>query len=81
MIEGWTCPVCSIVNAPWVPHCPCMGDGIIKINQAENQSYVDDTKKRRKNCSHLWFENETGHKICVKCGAPAKEVPIVGGYL
>ena len=26
MTEGWKCPVCGIVNAPWVAHCPCAGN-------------------------------------------------------
>lgn len=81
MIEGWKCPVCIIVNAPWVPHCPCMGDGIIKINPKENQSYLDEHKKRRKNCSHMWFKDECGHKICEKCGVSAKDVPCIGGWI
>lgn len=23
--EGWVCPICGRVNAPWVPECPCKG--------------------------------------------------------
>ena len=25
MREGWICPVCGNVNAPWVASCPCNG--------------------------------------------------------
>jgi hypothetical protein len=25
MMEGWICPVCGNVNAPFVPECPCHG--------------------------------------------------------
>ena len=25
MQEGWRCPVCGNVNAPWVASCPCGG--------------------------------------------------------
>ena len=25
MREGWVCPVCGNVNAPWVAACPCNG--------------------------------------------------------
>jgi len=23
--QGWECPRCGRVNAPWVPQCPCAG--------------------------------------------------------
>lgn len=23
--EGWVCPICGNVNAPWVASCPCGG--------------------------------------------------------
>ena len=32
MREGWVCPVCGNVNAPWVASCPCGG-------QDNNTSY------------------------------------------
>ena len=25
MKEGWRCPVCGAVNAPWMPQCSCKG--------------------------------------------------------
>ena len=25
MSEGWVCPICGGVNAPWVARCPCEG--------------------------------------------------------
>lgn len=24
---GWICPVCGLVNAPFIPYCPCKGRG------------------------------------------------------
>lgn len=26
MGQGWICPVCGNVNAPWVASCPCNGE-------------------------------------------------------
>jgi hypothetical protein len=25
--SGWICPVCGLVNAPFIPYCPCKGRG------------------------------------------------------
>jgi hypothetical protein len=22
--KGWECPKCTVVNAPWLPQCPCV---------------------------------------------------------
>ena len=32
MQEGWVCPKCGRVNAPFVDHCPCSSIDNIKVN-------------------------------------------------
>jgi len=47
MQEGWRCPVCGRVNAPWVPTCGCIssqttGDSIIKYAKDSKDSTACD---------------------------------------
>lgn len=35
MTEGWLCPRCKKVNAPWVPQCTCGEDQNSTTNIAE----------------------------------------------
>lgn len=57
MKEGWVCPRCGKVNAPFIPSCDCK-DSISNSNF--NQ------------CNHIWaldrVSTSGSHFICTKCG-------------
>lgn len=61
MKEGWLCPKCGTVNAPWVEKCDCVQrDTIPKISN--NISH-----------RHVWLctsKNSAGNYIfrCIVCG-------------
>ena len=38
MQEGWLCPRCKKVNAPWVPHCDC------KSEDKESSQKINESK-------------------------------------
>jgi hypothetical protein len=40
MKEGWICPICGRVLAPWVPECQCRG---VTNTQTSNYTFVRDT--------------------------------------
>lgn len=33
--NGWQCPICGRVLAPFVPECPCQGQGMQTITIAD----------------------------------------------
>lgn len=57
MLEGWICPRCKRINAPWVEHCDC-ADEALKTNNI--------------NCYHQWIPETVSTAgttyRCVICG-------------
>ena len=57
MLEGWICPRCKRVNAPWVDHCDCIDDSL---------------KTNNINCCHQWVLTGVStvgtHYRCAYCG-------------
>lgn len=47
MMEGWICPRCKRVNAPWVSQCSCFDfqDNQITCNMAVDTSLTHDKEK------------------------------------
>lgn len=47
MMEGWICPRCKRVNAPWVSHCSCFDfqDNQNTYNMAVDTSLTHDKEK------------------------------------
>lgn len=44
--QGWQCPVCKRVLAPFVPECPCSGQGMktfTTVNIGEKQIFNNET--------------------------------------
>jgi uncharacterized OB-fold protein len=56
MAEGWVCPTCAKVNAPWVAACD-------HVAVAHSQ-WVSTTAPE---CEHEWFSDTAGTR-CAKCG-------------
>lgn len=45
--QGWQCPVCGTVNAPWKPVCDCQVlNNPIYSNKSTGQPSLDDYLKR-----------------------------------
>lgn len=30
--QGWQCPICGAVNAPWAMQCPCRGSHFVTVS-------------------------------------------------
>lgn len=65
MNEGWICPRCRRVNAPFITYCDC-------------EDNIADTTPNPKFCNHSWecvSINTAGvHYICTKCGATKNRI-------
>ena len=66
MLEGWICPVCNRVNAPWVEHCDC-------YKNTRNSNFSNETPCSDKDCcKHKWVVTGVStagtHYRCAYCG-------------
>ena len=66
MLEGWICPVCNKVNAPWVEHCDCN-------KNTRNSNFSNETPCSDKDCcKHKWVVTGVStagtHYRCAYCG-------------
>lgn len=67
--QGWQCPICKRVNAPWVNSCPC--------NSITYHISTNTTSLEFSTCDHEWrydgLEENRFHFTCKKCGAKKYE--------
>ena len=72
--QGWQCPNCNRVNAPWYPFCDC-----------RPQERTISMKEIQQKCNQEWYKTEHTpgdlEMICSKCGVNGRDVPITGGWL
>ena len=65
MNEGWVCPRCGRVNAPFTLYCDC------KAN-------ISQLAPNPKHCDHIWeydsIRTNGTHYICKKCGKTKTEI-------
>lgn len=48
-MQGWQCPICKKILAPFVPECPCQGEGKKTITTTGGTSInIDWTKQNIK---------------------------------
>ena len=70
MLEGWICPRCKRINAPWVDHCDCIDDSL---------------KTNNINCCHQWVPGTVSTAgtmyVCAICGATKMEHYNTDGYV
>lgn len=70
MLEGWICPRCKRVNAPWVERCDCIDDSLRTNNI---------------NCCHQWVPvtvSTTGTTYrCSICGKTKTEYYNIVSYV
>ena len=39
--QGWQCPVCGRVNAPWMPCCSCGGKADVRLSYSSTSTDYD----------------------------------------
>lgn len=66
MLEGWICPRCKRVNAPWVDHCDC-------YKNTRNSNFSNETPYSDEDCcKHKWVVTGVStagtHYRCAYCG-------------
>ena len=40
--QGWQCPICGKVLAPFVPECPCQGQGGVQTITTTKNTDIND---------------------------------------
>lgn len=73
--EGWVCPKCGRVNAPWAPFCPCY-DGDKKVVYSTDTT-GSMTAVRWTNCTDCGYE--TGSPNCPFYGTATAKSGCYGG--
>lgn len=66
MLEGWICPRCKRVNAPWVDHCDCN-------KNTRNSNFSNEMPCSDEDCcKHKWVVTGVStvgtHYRCAYCG-------------
>ena len=57
--QGWQCPICKRVHAPWVPHCDCDTYSITTTNTTNPMKIEpNDYHRSRKVCTLELKEGE-----------------------
>lgn len=86
--QGWECPRCIKINAPWVDQCNCPSEDLLTMQvdqlvDKDAEEYLRFLRKKKQdNCSHIWVLSIAQQcNICDKCGVRATDVPISGGWL
>jgi hypothetical protein len=75
--EGWRCPSCGSVYAPWVAKCstcPRRG-GVFDVQPFDVQPMISFRPTPiDPECDHEWVAFGIGPAVCTKCGATLPEV-------
>lgn len=73
MKEGWICPRCKTINAPFIGQCTCKPDNKDTLNPASNVSEFNTISKCLNDDDHIWRNyglTSIGKMyVCEKCGA------------
>ena len=54
MEQGWVCPICGNVNAPWVASCPCGGNPQTRITTSSGTDYKKEKDKVLEEFLNRW---------------------------
>lgn len=46
--QGWQCPICKRVLAPFVPECPCQGQGMQTVTFTNTTTTINKEVKGKK---------------------------------
>ena len=41
--QGWQCPICKRILSPWIPECPCRGQGVETYTTTSVSTSGDET--------------------------------------
>ena len=74
MIEGWKCPECGQVFAPFVKKCDtCKGSG---VTITPIGTVIDNNPPiQMPPCQHIWGAMQTNGIFCTICGAQRRTPP------
>lgn len=53
--SGWICPVCGLVNAPFIPYCPCKGRGANTYSTTSTETDAPIEKSTDQYCGYSPF--------------------------
>lgn len=57
--QGWQCPVCKNINAPWVQQCPCKGQTQWDTSTTDNETTtIDWAHKYSPTCGDIQLCNQ-----------------------
>jgi DNA-directed RNA polymerase subunit RPC12/RpoP len=68
--EGWRCPSCGSVYAPWVAKCSTCP---IRVGRGGHRVTIRQDPDPE--CDHRWLPKSSGPTVCVKCGATLPDTP------
>lgn len=73
MQEGWLCPRCGSINAPFISQCTCTPNIVVEPSDISKTNDISECLKGNHKWECYGMDTSGSHYRCSVCGAIRKE--------